>query len=74
MEFLRDGSIVEAEAESLTTETSKDISIIDSGVDEGSTFEIDTPEAQPNHQEEEIKKETSVIWLNWLKFIGNKRN
>ena len=72
MEFLRDGSIDEAE---FPTETPKDIAVINSGGEKGSNpadfaVELDKPEACFDHQKEGTKKGTIG---NWLKVIGRHR-
>ena len=84
MEFLRDGSIDEAES---PRENSNDIAIIDSGRERGSSpadvafafdfafdlsNEFETPEAWSDHQEK-VKTGTNGRWLDWLKVIGKQR-
>ena len=75
MEFLRDEDINKVESLSETlTETPNDKTFVDSGVEAESrlgdpAFELETPEAWPEHQGRD-NKETSGKRLRCLRVIG----
>ena len=76
MEFLRNGSIDEAEP--TTEETSKDIAIVDSGGEKGSSpadsaVELDKPEAWSEHHQGEPRQEQLAIGSKSLVGLGYQR-